>query len=299
MRKVLLDLIKSTIIYEYDLPNSKLGVYKSIFSTENDKCYSATNPESIANIIYNSILEYSFNEFDISKDSYSKLHTVALKTKLKYNEYASQTSKISYGFHGETLLYCMLYAMFDAKPLISRGYFYSPLESSETKGYDSYQLIEKNGQVELWFGEVKFRSSHTACINSALKNIEKAISDNYLSTNILALINHKNNFSLKNSIIEKIINQWEENPEINIIEEIQKHNIKLVYPMIMLYDKGKTDYHEKIKKSIEYIKTNYTAKTFPISIDYSVYFIWMPIEKVKEIKTQVIKWIESKKPLMS
>lgn len=299
MRKKLLDLIKNTIIYEYDLPNSTTGVSKSIFSTENDKCYSAKDSESIADIIYNSILEYSFNEFDIAKGDYDKLHTIALKTKLKYKESASQTSKISYGFHGETLLYCILLVMFKAKPLISRGYFYNPLESSETKGYDSYQLIENGNRVELWFGEVKFRISHSSCIKSALENIDKAISDHYLSENILALVNHKNNLNIKGSKIETIINQWEMNPEVTIIDEIIKYDIKLVYPMVMLYDKGSTDYHEKIRSSIDYISKNYTTKTFPISIDYSIYFIWMPIENVKEIKNRVIEWIESKKPLMS
>lgn len=73
----------------------------------------------------------------------------------------------------------------NAKPVISRGYFYNPLESAETKGYDSYHLIEQNGVSELWFGEVKFRNTHSSGVNSALDSIEKAISDEYLSSNFL------------------------------------------------------------------------------------------------------------------
>lgn len=107
MREELLNLISSSILYKYDLPNHELGIDKSIFSTENDKCYSSVSNETLATIIYNSLVEYSFNEFDLQGKDIGKMHSIALQTKLKYNEYATETSKISYGFHGETILYCM------------------------------------------------------------------------------------------------------------------------------------------------------------------------------------------------
>ncbi len=298
MRKELLDLISSSILYKYDLPNTEIGIDKSVFSTENDRCFSSVSNESLAEIIYNSIIEYSFNEFDIRGKDYNNLHTIALKTKLKYNEYATMTSKISYGFHGETILFCMLYTKLGAKPVISRGYFYNPLESAETKGYDSYHIIDNNGQTELWFGEVKFRSTHTSGINSAIENIEKAISDDYLSNNFLAISNHKNNFNITGSKIEEIINQWEANPMVDIIEEIKKHNLKLIYPIIILYDKNRDGYDKSIENSINHIKDNHSTKSFSLSIPFSIYFIWLPVDKVKDIKTKVIEWIESRKRLI-
>ncbi len=298
MREQLLALIDKSIIYKYDLPNKTIGIDKSIFSTENDRCFSSTSNSSLAEIIYNSIIEYSFNEFDITGKDYNNLHTIALKTKLKYNEHANEKSKISYGFHGETILFAMLYVKMNAKPIISRGYFYNPLESSETKGYDSYHLIENNGVTELWFGEVKFRNTHRSGIDSALNNIEKAISDDYLSSNILAITNHKNNFNISDTKVEKIINQWEKYPLINIIEEIKKHEIKLIYPIIIIYDIDNHNYDKSIEKSIEYIKKHHSIKTLSLSIPFSVYFIWLPVDKVRDIKTEVIKWIESKKQLI-
>ena len=299
MRQSLLDLISKTIVYKYDLPNQTLGIEKSLFSTENDKCFSSISNDDLAQIIYNSIIEYSFNEFDIDTKSYENLHAIALKTKLKYRDTATEREKISYGFHGETILFCMLYAKLGAKPVISRGYFYNPLEASETKGYDSYHITEDNGQVQLWFGEVKFRENHSSGIKSALDNIEKALSDAYLSTNFLSISNHKNNFNISGSKIETIINNWEENPQIEIIEEIKKYDIKLIYPIIILYDEDKAGYDESIKKAINYIKDNHELKASSLSIPYSIYFIWIPVQKVKDIKAKVIEWIESKKPLMS
>jgi len=237
MREELLNLISSSIVYKYDLPNHELAIDKSIFSTENDKCFSSVSNETLATIIYNSIVEYSFNEFDLQGKDIGNMHSIALQTKLKYNEYATEKSKISYGFHGETILYCMLYAKLNAKPVISRGYFYNPLESSETKGYDSYHLIENNGVTELWFGEVKFRNTHGSGIDSALESIEKAISDAYLSKNFLAITNHKNNFNISGTKVESIIAQWEENPSIDIIEDILFHSNMRLQLMLLLFDR--------------------------------------------------------------
>ncbi len=153
MRKTLLDLIEKTIIHQYDLPNSIKGVTKTIFSIDDDKCFKTTNNNDFSEIIYNSIIEYSFNEFDIDGKDYEKLHYIALQTKLKYNPTADLKTKVKYGFLGEVILFSVLYTLFKSKPLIARGYFYNPLESSETKGYDSYHLIENVGQTELWFGK--------------------------------------------------------------------------------------------------------------------------------------------------
>lgn len=298
MRKELLDLISDSIVYKYDLPNHTIGVDRSIFSTEDDKCFMSTSNESLSEIIYNSIIEYSFNEFDLKDADYEKLHAIALKTKLKYNEYATTTSKISYGFHGETILFCLLYAKLHTKPVISRGYFYNPLESSETKGYDSYHLIENNEVTELWFGEVKFRETHNSGIKSALESLDKTISDNYLSNNFLAITNFKNSFNVSGTKVEAIIKEWEDNPSVDIIECAKTHNIKLIYPILILYDKDTQGYDKSIEKAINYIKDNYSTKKFTISIPFSIYFIWLPVDKVKTIKTTVIKWIESKKQLI-
>lgn len=298
MRNGLLNLINKTIIYKFDLPNSTLGIERTIFSNIDDKCYSSICNISLAEIIYNSIIEYSFNEFEVEAKDYEKLHAIALKTKLKYNQYATESSKLSYGFHGETILFCILYGIFNVKPVISRGYFYNPLESSETKGYDSYHLIENNGVTELWFGEVKFRNTCNSGIKSAIENIEKAISDEYLEKNFLAITNFKNSFNIQGSKVETIITQWEDAPQISIIEEIKKHNLKLVYPIVILYDVHAEGYDKSIENAVNHIKEKYSKTTFNLSIPYSIYFIWLPVDKVRDIKHNVIQWIESKKPLI-
>ncbi|OOQ60380.1 HamA C-terminal domain-containing protein [Mucilaginibacter pedocola] len=298
MRQTLIDLIKETIIYEYDLPNAKVGTLKTIYSTHNDQCYSAKDINNIAKIIYNSIVDYAYNEFDIAGKNLDALHVGALKTKLKYNPSADATTKIKYGFFGEVLLYSILITLYHAKPLIARGYFYNPLEKAETKGYDSYQLVDNNGSIELWFGEVKFHANHTQGIDSVMDNIEKALSDTYLETNVLALSNHRNNLNIAGSVIETILDNWEANPTISIPAEIKKYNMTLIYPILILYQHDGGDYNANIKKIPDYITLKHPSKTFTLSVSHKVFFILLPLDKVKEIKQNVIQWIESKKPLI-
>lgn len=299
MRQSLIDLVTNTIVHQYDLPNAGAGILRTIFSTHNDNCYKAEDIDDLADIIYNSIVDYAFNEFEMEEKDLNNLHAIAMQNKLKYNPDASETVKIKYGFFGEVLLHSILIVLYRAKPLIARGYFYNPLENAETKGFDSYQLIDNNGSVELWFGEVKFHISHSSGINSVLGNIQNVLTDKYLNKNVLAIHNHRHNMNIKDSLIETILDSWESNPAIQICDEIKKYDMTLIYPILILYEKDGGDYDSNIKKIPQYIIDNYSSATFGLTVPYKVFFILLPVEKVKEIKNNVITWIESKKPLIS
>ncbi|MCQ6961082.1 Hachiman antiphage defense system protein HamA [Mucilaginibacter aquariorum] len=299
MKKELVDLINDTIILKYELPNSSSGILKTVYSTHNDRCYSAEDKEKIAEIIYNSIVYYSINEFELDGKDLAAMHAGALKNKIKYNPEASDEAKIKYGFFGEVLLYSMLYVLYGAEPLIARGYFYNPLENSETKGYDSYQLVETDGKLELWFGEVKFHAGYQSGVDSVLSNIDKALSDAYLERNLLELHNHKNNFNTQGTQIEAVLKTWEANPLINPAHEVLKYDMTLVYPILILYQMDDSaTYDTNIQRIPDYIQKNYVPKPFTLSVDHKIFFMLLPIEKVKVIKETVISWIESKKPLI-
>lgn len=295
MRESLKKLIDKTIIYKYSLPNNTDKIDPVNLSNHKDDCYDYSNDNDLIELIYNSIIEYSFNEFDLTKKDYL---SIALQTKMRYNEYDTQSTKLKYGFFGEVLLYSFLHHIYKANPLISRGYFFNPLEKSETKGYDSYHLIENDGVVELWFGEVKFRDTLYNGAKSAIDGLDKAFSDDYLKNNIIAMNNFRNNFAIKDSKIEEILNEWDGTP-IKIINEAIKHNMTLVYPILLVYPDDNPNYHERIKKAVDKINEKFTKKTYNLSINYKLFFIFLPISEVKKVKQEVIKWIDLKKPLLS
>lgn len=298
MRKALKSLLEKTLIWEYQLPCSKSGVKGVNISTWGDDAFQCTCENKLAQIIYNSIIEYSFNEFELTDKDYNDLLAVALQTKIKYKDWQKQDIKIKYGFYGEVLLYAILTNFYHANPIISRGYFYNPLENSETKGYDSYHMIDDEGNLELWFGEVKFRATLASCAKSAIEGLDKAFSDSYLRDNILAMVNHRNNFSVKDSKIEAILHEWTNNPSINIIEEVKKYDMRLIYPVLLVYPDNSDDFETKIKNTIAHINERYSEKQYNLSVDFELFFILVPVSEVKKIKEDVISWIESKQPLL-
>lgn len=300
MREALWQLIENTIIFEYSLPNTEKDIERVHLSTKDDDCYSVSEKESLVSIIYNSILDYSFEEFDLTEQSYKLLLTKALQTKFKFNNEATHQAKLRYGFYGEVLLHTLLHKIYGTKCLICRGYFYNPLNNSETTGYDAYHIIEniEEQKVELWFGEVKFYINPETAIKKIMTNINKALSDTYLKKNIIAMQDHKDKITNDKSKIKNIIDKWDENPEISIAEELKNNDMCLVYPIFIIFDMNNKTYDECIKNTVSYIKDNYKSITPNLIVDYKLFFIFMPIQNVKEVKEEVLKWIEEKKPVL-
>ncbi|MDD2507534.1 MAG: DUF1837 domain-containing protein [Aliarcobacter skirrowii] len=298
MRQSLIDLINKTIIYQYSLDCPIRKIDKTNLTTTKDDCYLSTNDNDLVEIIYNSLIEYACNEFEIKPHNLQNLHYQALQNRIRYNEKHKQVTKIKYGFYGEALLQVVLNIFYGSETLIAKGYFYNPTENSEAKGYDLYHLIENNDQVELWFGEVKFRESFSSAVKSAVEGLEKAISDNYFDQNLLAIFNRKNDMNKQNLVFEAIREAWESNPLISITSEAKKHNIKLVYPIFIIYKNTKVRYDDKIKDAIQHINSKYSKLTHSMGIQFEIFFVFLPLNEVKSIKEEVLKWIELKKPLM-
>lgn len=298
MRKSLIDLVNKTIIYQYSLHSSSPKFTKSNLTTTQDDCYLSTNDNDLIAIIYNSIVEYACNEFEIKPHNLQNLHYQALQNGIRYNEKHAQATKIKYGFYGEALLQVVLNIFYGSETLIAKGYFYIPIENSEAKGYDLYHLIENNDQVELWFGEVKFRESFASGVKSAIEGLQQAITDEYFEKNLLTIFHRKNDMNKYNATFETIREAWESNPLISIATEAKKYNIKLVYPIFIIYKNSKANYDDKIKDAIQYINSNYVKVAHSMSIQFEIFFIFLPLTEVKTIKEEVIKWIELKKPLM-
>ncbi|OFY48095.1 MAG: hypothetical protein A2W85_02695 [Bacteroidetes bacterium GWF2_41_31] len=299
MRQQLLDLINNTILFKYELPNEIAKIERTIFSNLNDRCYETTNKNDLAEIIYNSIIEYSFNEFEIDEREYQDLHTIAFQDRIRFDENDSDETQLKYGFFGEVILYAILKIIFGVDALIARGVLYNPLENSESKGYDAYHLIERDSKIQLWIGEAKFHQSYTQAVNDVLGKIKTSLSDDYLRTNLLTLRKNKDRLNIQGSTLESVLNEWDKNPNIVITDELKKHHIELVYPIIILFQQNKGGYDASIKAIPEYIKEKHKVEKYDLSIPCSLYFVFIPVENVKAIKTEVLSWIKLKKPLLS
>lgn len=293
MKQDLIDLFKQAVVFKYDLPNGSIS--KSVFSTENDKCYECLDIATLSELIYNSIVYYSYNELEIEQSNIQILLKRALEESIKFNNDASLKTKKSYGLYGEILLYCFLMTYFNTKPIIARGYFYSPTARSEIKGYDSYHLLEHDDCLELWFGEAKMYTSYDDALDSVLSNLKKNLSDEYLNRNFIEISKKDKYLSIKSAKIDAVINRWK-NEGVNLISEIKKQNMKLIYPILIITDQTK-EYDGAIKKFIEYINS-YEQQQINLSIQFSLFFIFLPLKTVSSVKERVIQCIQNQIPLI-
>lgn len=57
---------------------------------------------------------------------------------------------------------------------------------------------------------------------------------------------------------------------------------------------------DALKNAIHNIASEYTRLNIivPASFDYRLFFIFLPLSEVKQIKENVIKWIDSREPLI-
>lgn len=74
MRQLLREFVQSTILFRYKLPNNDLDFFNTKISTEEDACYVPTNNDDLASVIYNAVIEYAFNEYELSEYDFDTLH---------------------------------------------------------------------------------------------------------------------------------------------------------------------------------------------------------------------------------
>ena len=303
MREALEHVIRNAILFEYALPNLEQGIEKSCISSQNqnDICLNNSNSQEISKIIYNGIVEFAINEFRIDCSQLQKEQLRVIHSRIRYREDARADVKLKYGFFGEVLLDLILRVFLGTRVLIARGYFYSPIEKSEVKGFDAFHLMERDGKTELWFGEAKFYESPRKAITSVLEKIATSLSDEFLDKNLLAIITEADNISNSNDQFSSLLEAWRDNPRIALPQEIANREMRLVYPIFIAYQKNKTDhYHQSIKSCIEYIASEclHLKISISASFDYRLFFIFLPLADVKQIKETVLKWIDSQEPLI-
>lgn len=303
LRKSLEDLIRNSVSLKFTLPNLGAGITVSQVNQGkfDDYCYEGASDSSVSKIIYNGIVEFANNEFKIDYEDIEKEQLKTIQRKIKYNRNDKQSEKLKYGFYGEVLLDLFLRVFFNTEVFVARGYFYSPIENSEAKGFDAFHLIEHNNALELWFGEAKFYQSFYSGIKSVLNKLNTSLSDDYLNKNIFTIINERENMTSTSPKAKAILDKIDDNPEIVIADELIANDVELVYPIMVAYQKKSShSYEESIRDCVNKISDILSQQTsnFSMSIKVSIFVILLPVNNSNKVKEDVIEWIEQKKPLI-
>lgn len=294
MRDSIVDFFNKVILVKYTLPNGVSGK-SSWTTTPFDYCCESTKDEDVAKIIYESIIEYAFNDDIIWKRPLDELQKEAIFSRIRYRKSDGDVTKESYGFYGEVLLNILLRIMPKTTPIIAKGYFYHRTDNRENSGYDSFHFMRTEQSLNLWFGEVKFHQSYRKAIVDVHKHISKALTNDYLSDNLLTILPQQANLNVQDEKVNAILDRLSRDPEVSIKELYKEFGVKLVYPIFIISDSLK-DYDTTIVNMINYVNEHPISK-IQLDVPYHIFFILLPIKDTKTIKQMVIEWIEKSQQL--
>ena len=302
MRESLKNLVNNAVCLEYTLPNSEKNIDKSALYTRDDFCFKNENFEDVAKIIYNGIVEYALNEFEIDYDNLSLEQRKVISTKMRYDKNASDDEKQKYGFYGEVLIDLILRCCLKTRVLLARGYLYSPIENSETKGFDAFHLMKNSeGENELWLGEAKFYIKYKKPITDVLEKLATSFSNKYLQKNLLAIVDESVHITTSTGIVDEMVEAWNEDPDVDLSALVKSRKIKLVYPILITYELKRSEtYEQNIQKCIYHINSEYQRlkSNLVCEVEHSLFFIFLPVEEVSIIKRKVFEWIDNREPLI-
>ncbi len=108
--------------------------------------------------------------------------------------------------------------------------------------------------------------------------------------------NKQNSLNVVGSKVSEILEVLSDDPNVVIADLLQTYSMKLVYPIFILCATPR-NYDYTIKSIIDKIRNEYGNKNLSLGFEYDIFFILLPVNDVKQIKMNVIQWIDSKKPL--
>ncbi len=299
MRNSLKELFKKTITFEYSLPNIENGISKSDISTSDDFCYLAKGNKEISGLIYNGIVDFAFEEYNIDLNNLNEIQQKALKHKIRFADIESENAQLKLGFYGEVLLNLVLQLEFGTDVFVARGQFFDPLSNFEAHGYDSHHIIDRNGKIELWFGEAKFYTTPSSALISLWKSLQETLSMEYLNKNFQSIIQKNKEIQTKNPLINKFISECRKDPYRNFYEDIKNYKMKLVRPILIVTNEDK-NYDTTIKSIIKLInkRNNENPINIPVDLEVSLFFIMLPVNDAITIKKEVLECIRKNEPLI-
>lgn len=289
------DLVNNTILFEYTLDKSDGSIKKTKHTHQDilDYCFSSKE-ENLSQLMFDSIVEYSYSEFRIQKDQdYNQTQKNAFVEQIKWDsESLEDDARLKHGIYGDILLFLILTYKFKARKIISRGYFYLSHQNSEPKGFDAYHFIQnKDSDIELWFGEAKMYKN-LSFVKELIEKFPITLSDNYLNREFLTIdkFSDSKHLEIKNTKINDFLSNWNDRTNNStLLSFLKENNISLIHPVFICYNKNNMDLNlldNSIKRIIE--KINQYNHSAQMSIDFKIFFIFLPLDNVTKVKQEFI-----------
>lgn len=225
--------------------------------------------KAIADYLFDWLLEFAlkYSELeDVNSATAARMLNKAAKTVYTTDKYQKR------GEFGELLLHALIRETFNSHPAISKLY-YKTSANDTVKGFDAVHVVENDGELELWLGEVKFYKDAKDAIRDVLKELDDHTQNDYL----------RGEFIL---IAGKIDASWPHAEQIKSLLSERK-SLDAIFshiciPVLLTYESDVVAthkavceaYNEALVREVEDLYQRFAGKTLP---DLRVHLFLVPI----------------------
>lgn len=179
------------------------------------------------------------------------------------------------GEFGELLLHAAAKDFFQAQPAVSKLH-YKDSDNDTVKGFDCVHLVEHQGRVELWIGEVKFYEDLGDAIRDSTDELKEHLARDFLRREFVAITNKLDSTWPHADAVRALLD------EAQSLNDILPH---LVIPVMLTYNSAAVANHKEVcTEYIEAIKIEAEAawKKFAAKLDLpfpvTMHLILVPLE---------------------
>ena len=195
------------------------------------------------------------------------------------------------GEFGELFLHAAIRQVFNSEPAISKIY-YKTATNDPVKGFDAVHIVEsKNGELELWLGEVKFYSDIKRAISDVIKELQAHTATDYLRKEFLLI---KGKIDPTWTHAQKLNALLSENKSLDEVFARACIPVLLTYDSECLKDHRICDGAYKVAFESELNKHYSTFKNQTLPQGITVHLILLPLNTkeilIKELNNKLKTW---------
>lgn len=189
-----------------------------------------------------------------------------------------QTEKYkSRGEFGELFLHMILRQIYKSIPAISKIYFKDSVNHT-VKGYDAVHIVQIDGKLELWLGEVKFYNNATDAIRDVIAEIQEHTKQNYLRNEKILLANKIDPDSSFYPTLSRLLDQ---NTSLDELFDCACIPILITYDSGTLKKHNKTtdDFNKELEEEVLAIRQKIEEKTSNLNLPVKIHLFLLPLQE--------------------
>jgi hypothetical protein len=189
-----------------------------------------------------------------------------------------QTEKYkSRGEFGELFLHMILRQIYKSIPAISKIYFKDSVNHT-VKGYDAVHIVQIDGKLELWLGEVKFYNNATDAIRDVIAEIQEHTKQDYLRNEKILLANKIDPDSSFYPTLSRLLDQ---NTSLDELFDCACIPILITYDSGTLKKHNKTtdDFNKELEEEVLAIRQKIEEKTSNLNLPVKIHLFLLPLQE--------------------